>query len=245
MAGGTVRDGTVTIPYSKLLQYCAEQLHLTSIDVSKAHKCEPHVHILTETETLLWSQTALEIDKYPAWWNVETDRQREILRRKNIQSTQDLLLRAGGTANEDRIVISFCKLFKFCNRKLDCMHLDIQNAPTQERGLCVIGNRFDRYLRWMPMDEDPTEEPTAKEPADQTNNPQDASDETLDEWWTCPLTLEPFVDPVVASDGHTYERTAIEEWLSRKQTSPLTGVALSSPLLFPNIALRALVRGHA
>ena len=29
------------------------------------------------------------------------------------------------------------------------------------------------------------------------------------------------VDPVLAEDGHTYERTAIEKWLSAKSTSPL------------------------
>jgi len=29
---------------------------------------------------------------------------------------------------------------------------------------------------------------------------------------TCPITLAPFVDPVIASDGHTYERCAIEAW---------------------------------
>ena len=30
----------------------------------------------------------------------------------------------------------------------------------------------------------------------------------------CPITLAPFVDPVVASDGHTYERNAIEAWFN-------------------------------
>jgi len=28
----------------------------------------------------------------------------------------------------------------------------------------------------------------------------------------CPITHEVMVDPVVAQDGHTYERQAIEEW---------------------------------
>lgn len=31
----------------------------------------------------------------------------------------------------------------------------------------------------------------------------------------CPVTLEPFVDPVVAADGNIYEKQAIEEWLYR------------------------------
>ena len=36
----------------------------------------------------------------------------------------------------------------------------------------------------------------------------------------CPLTLDLFEDPVVAVDGHTYERAAIEKWFQSKTTSP-------------------------
>ena len=39
----------------------------------------------------------------------------------------------------------------------------------------------------------------------------------------CPITLEVMRDPVLASDGHSYERDAIERWLINHRTSPLTG----------------------
>jgi hypothetical protein len=40
---------------------------------------------------------------------------------------------------------------------------------------------------------------------------------------TCPITLELFVDPVLADDGHTYERSAIVEWIKyHNGTSPMT-----------------------
>ena len=40
---------------------------------------------------------------------------------------------------------------------------------------------------------------------------------------TCPITLELFVDPVLASDGYTYERSAIVEWVkNHHDTSPMT-----------------------
>jgi hypothetical protein len=40
---------------------------------------------------------------------------------------------------------------------------------------------------------------------------------------TCPITFEIFVDPVLADDGHTYERSAIVEWLKHhNDTSPIT-----------------------
>ncbi len=36
----------------------------------------------------------------------------------------------------------------------------------------------------------------------------------------CPITHEIIIDPVIASDGHTYERVAIEEWFKTNDTSP-------------------------
>ncbi|KAL0030823.1 hypothetical protein WJX77_008253 [Trebouxia sp. C0004] len=36
----------------------------------------------------------------------------------------------------------------------------------------------------------------------------------------CPITQELMVDPVIAADGHTYERDAFEKWLLRSSTSP-------------------------
>ncbi|EOD34457.1 hypothetical protein EMIHUDRAFT_228637 [Emiliania huxleyi CCMP1516] len=41
-------------------------------------------------------------------------------------------------------------------------------------------------------------------------------------------------DPVMAADGHSYERSAIERWLATKSTSPMTGEALVHTFLAPN-----------
>jgi hypothetical protein len=43
----------------------------------------------------------------------------------------------------------------------------------------------------------------------------------------CPITLELFRDPVLAEDGHTYERQAIVEWIEKNGRSPLTNQQLS------------------
>ena len=49
-------------------------------------------------------------------------------------------------------------------------------------------------------------------------------------------------DPVICTDGHTYERAAAAEWLKRKAVSPLTNQPLAQPvLLIPNHALRSLI----
>ena len=45
------------------------------------------------------------------------------------------------------------------------------------------------------------------------------------------------VDPVIAADGHTYERDAVEKWLQRSSASPVTGFKLASKELLPNLAI--------
>lgn len=60
---------------------------------------------------------------------------------------------------------------------------------------------------------------------------------------TCPITREVFVDPVLASDGHTYEYGALKEWVAEKpaRTSPLTKEVLR-PLVYVNGAARDALR---
>ena len=58
----------------------------------------------------------------------------------------------------------------------------------------------------------------------------------------CPITFEVMVDPVVAGDGYTYERAAIQRFLEGvdKPRSPVTGEDLPYDILIPNlIAQRA------
>lgn len=63
-----------------------------------------------------------------------------------------------------------------------------------------------------------------------TNSPELANSEpmaTLPDAYICPITSEMMSDPVSTSDGFTYEREAILEWLrSGNTTSPLTGAVL-------------------
>jgi hypothetical protein len=62
----------------------------------------------------------------------------------------------------------------------------------------------------------------------------------------CPITQEVMTDPVIGSDGITYERAAIEAWFAAgHNTSPLTRAPMTSRSLVPNIALRALIQESA
>lgn len=51
-------------------------------------------------------------------------------------------------------------------------------------------------------------------------------------------------DPVVLSDGHSYERRYIERWLESHNTSPVTAAQLSQKEVFPNHALRNAIEEY-
>mmetsp|Transcript_37104 Transcript_37104/g.67200 ORF Transcript_37104/g.67200 Transcript_37104/m.67200 type:complete len:475 (+) Transcript_37104:117-1541(+) len=58
--------------------------------------------------------------------------------------------------------------------------------------------------------------------------------------FACPITRELMKDPVIAQDGHTYDRSAIEMWLRNHTTSPKTGQEMAS-VLIPNHNLKRLL----
>jgi hypothetical protein len=57
--------------------------------------------------------------------------------------------------------------------------------------------------------------------------------------FVCPITQEQMVDPVVALDGHSYSRAAIQDWFrAGRLSSPCTNERLASDQLVPNHSLR-------
>jgi hypothetical protein len=48
-------------------------------------------------------------------------------------------------------------------------------------------------------------------------------------------------DPVIAADGHSYEKAAMENWLQDHAMSPVTKQALDHPWVTPNINLRKVI----
>ena len=49
-------------------------------------------------------------------------------------------------------------------------------------------------------------------------------------------------DPVIAADGHTYERHAIQDWLQEHSSSPVTGKPLAHAQLIPNTVIDSLIQ---
>jgi Ran GTPase-activating protein (RanGAP) involved in mRNA processing and transport len=63
----------------------------------------------------------------------------------------------------------------------------------------------------------------------------------------CPISYQLMQDPVMiseAEDGVSYERSAIEEWLKKNGTNPLSREPVSSNKLTPNRALKALIDNY-
>ena len=51
-------------------------------------------------------------------------------------------------------------------------------------------------------------------------------------------------DPVVAADGHSYERANIATWLESNDSSPITNLKLEHKQLIPNITLKSTILSH-
>ena len=66
----------------------------------------------------------------------------------------------------------------------------------------------------------------------------------IPEDYVCPITQEMMKNPVVAANGHSYEYSAIHEYLKRgNKKSPLTREILKNDVLIKNHRLRIIIQG--
>ena len=56
---------------------------------------------------------------------------------------------------------------------------------------------------------------------------------------------EGLTEPVIAADGHTYEKTAIQHWLQQQDTWPVTGEVLSTTAVLPNRVIRDIIAARS
>lgn len=91
--------------------------------------------------------------------------------------------------------------------------------------------------------------PAPFEAAVRKNPPQtlEATFKELDQAIVCPLTQDVYEEPVVAMDGFTYERSAIEAYFAHQRAagqllrSPMSRAVLESEVLVPNRSLKSIV----
>ena len=58
----------------------------------------------------------------------------------------------------------------------------------------------------------------------------------------CSITTTLLTEPVIAADGHTYEKAAITEWLKTSDRSPLTNQRLDNKTLIPNRRMTSIIK---
>ena len=63
--------------------------------------------------------------------------------------------------------------------------------------------------------------------------------------FVCPITLDVMIEPAMAADGYSYERSEITAWLEKHSTSPLTGLPLANRVVKPNHELRRAIEAWA
>lgn len=67
-------------------------------------------------------------------------------------------------------------------------------------------------------------------------------DESIPNEYFCPITHQLMKDPVIATDGYTYERCAIERWFQGGHgRSPMTNMPLATQTLIPNQTLKNMI----
>ena len=107
---------------------------------------------------------------------------------------------------------------------------------------------FTYRPRSLNDDEEPTFAPPSPPPSKYQEEEEDDDDDDDDDdsmmSFVCPITQVRMTDPVTCMDGHTYERSGIERWLTDHDTSPLTGVKLPAMLLIPNHSLRNAIEEY-
>ena len=60
------------------------------------------------------------------------------------------------------------------------------------------------------------------------------------EYFICPISTDVMEEPVIAMDGHTYDRTSIELWFQNHNSSPMTREIINSTLI-PNFNLKSQI----
>jgi hypothetical protein len=157
-----------------------------------------------------------------------TDRQRRALDDTHIRTLEDLVRAACDTPSSNNFTVGMDKIFEVCNRRLCRIHVHGEDLKKDPR-ITIHGKRPDTMVTFT----DDASTTTIRETG------EDDMEDLIPPEWYCPLTHEPFKNPVFLADGYTYEETAIRDWLTRRNTSPITGQDVGpNASIVPNRSMR-------
>ena len=124
----------------------------------------------------------------------------------------------------------------------DLSVLEDEDLQTTFAKLTRAGDKLDDLInRALPLRDEVTEKQTKLKGEMSIRRCAEVLE--LNKNYVCPISQSMMRVPVVAADGHSYEKKAIEQWLAGgKTTSPLTGMKLTHTLLTPNHNLRSEIQ---
>lgn len=67
----------------------------------------------------------------------------------------------------------------------------------------------------------------------------------IPEAFLCPISQQIMKDPYVDSDGNSYDKDCIFQWLASSSISPITRNPLARQSLVPNRGLRSLIEAFS
>ncbi len=70
------------------------------------------------------------------------------------------------------------------------------------------------------------------------------ADNKTPDYFVCPIGSVLMTDPVMTSNGFTYEKSAIERWFASNNTDPKTNLVLQDKTLTPNVQLRQAIQAY-
>jgi len=164
----------------------------------------------------------------------------QALKRNNTLLSLDLYWNEIGT--EGANMLKEALRYNTHLQRLDLQCNDIDEATDQEirnimkRRERKLKSSSSRRLRRSSLKEklqEKTEQTGTGTPSSPSSSQGDINKTELLSRLTCPISHEVMQDPVLAEDGHTYERREIENWLQRSNRSPITNCILG-PCLVPN-----------
>ena len=135
-------------------------------------------------------------------------------------------------------------LFAMTRHSTTALHLAVANKRAEV--VAFLGAKMQSAKRTPSHSEKPKQKKPApkKEEKKTTCDPSSQKTTKLEDILRCPIAGNIMNDPVVAADGHTYERKAITEWIREHGTSPKTNQPLSPDLLFPNLAMKSQIKTY-
>ncbi|CAK9045974.1 unnamed protein product [Durusdinium trenchii] len=151
------------------------------------------------------------------------------------------------SAKESDLVEALTSVLKASMQRLAAVGTERQalRALQQGCGAAVrqaLQKSQERQRRRHALEYSAVEVEVASKPRPKSEANQTSSKAPMPSEYFCPISQEVMVDPVTTSDGHTYDRKPIEEWLRNNDTSPNTGLVLPNKTLIPNHNLRKLIQ---